>query len=327
MDPVLFNPYDPNNYRPVATPDFTNSYNNTPYNVNQDFDRVGIYLQDQIAYQKWRATLSARHDWSKTDDATRSYSPTWVYTKQNDKKWSGRLGLSYLISNALAPYVSYATSFDPVLGSDYNGKSFLPVEAKQYEVGIKYQTPDLKTQFAAALYQLNQTNVKTSDTNHLGYWVQSGEIRSRGLELQASSEIVRNFNVTANYSYVNNVIVDDAQYQGKTQAQTPKHTASVWGDYQFRSNALAGLQIGAGIRYLGSTAGNPTNTFKVPAVTLADMTMQYDLQHINPSLKGVHFALNINNLTNKEYVASCTSQMYCFIGQDRTATATLTYRW
>ena len=32
-------------------------------------------------------------------------------------------------------------------------------------------------------------------------------------------------------------------------------------------------------------------------------------------------------LTNRHYVASCVSAMYCFIGQDRSAVATLSYRW
>jgi iron complex outermembrane receptor protein len=38
-------------------------------------------------------------------------------------------------------------------------------------------------------------------------------------------------------------------------------------------------------------------------------------------------SVNISNLGNKKYVASCTSEMYCFIGQDRVMTATLSYRW
>ncbi|MFZ6043536.1 TonB-dependent receptor domain-containing protein, partial [Vibrio natriegens] len=80
---------------------------------------VGAYLQDQMAYDRWRLVLSARHDWSQIDDETHSYSPTSRVSKQDDTKWSGRAGLSYQFDIGLAPYISYATSFDPLLGTDY----------------------------------------------------------------------------------------------------------------------------------------------------------------------------------------------------------------
>ena len=50
---------------------------------------------------------------------------------------------------------------------------------------------------SAALFQLDQTNVKTADTRHLGFWTQSGKVRSRGLELQATTELARGLNLMA----------------------------------------------------------------------------------------------------------------------------------
>ncbi|MNN61018.1 Ferrichrome-iron receptor precursor [compost metagenome] len=81
------------------------------------------------------------------------------------------------------------------------------------------------------------------------------------------------------------------------------------------------------MRHLGATWGDPANTFKVPGVTLADLALQYDLGVLSAPLRGATLALNVSNLGNKQYVASCTSRLYCFIGQDRTAVATLGYRW
>ena len=48
---------------------------------------------------------------------------------------------------------------------------------------------------------------------------------------------------------------------------------------------------------------------------------------MSPNLDGAQLSLNVSNLANKRYVASCSSDMYCFIGQDRVVTATLSYRW
>jgi len=327
MDPVAFDPFDPTNYRPHAVPDFTDSRTNWPYNVRQDFKRLGIYAQDQIAYGKWRLTLSARHDWSRLDSDARSYAPQWEQTRQSARKWSGRAGLNYLFDSGVAPYVSYATSFDPVLGSDFRGSAFVPTEAKQTEIGLKYQPPGSSTMLSAALFQLDQTNVKTSDTQHLGYWTQSGKVRSRGVELQAAAELGRGLNLLANYAYLDNTLVKDATYEGRSLAQTPRHSASAWLDYRFAAGPLRGVQLGVGVRYLGSTWGNPSNTFKVPAVTLVDVAGNYELGLLSSALDGAMLSVNISNLGNKKYVASCTSEMYCFIGQDRVMTATLSYRW
>ena len=232
-----------------------------------------------------------------------------------------------MFDNGISPYVSYATSFDPVLGNDYGGGAFKPTEATQYEAGVKYHPANSGTQLTAAVFQLNQTNVKTSDTRHLGFWTQSGEVRSGGIELQANAELARNLNLIASYAFLDNQLIKDASYAGKSLAQTPRHSASAWVDYRIASGPLAGLLAGAGVRYLGSTYGDPANSFKVPAVTLLDVAFSYDLARLSPQLQGANLALNVSNLANKRYVASCVSAMYCFIGQDRSAVATLSYRW
>jgi iron complex outermembrane receptor protein len=43
------------------------------------------------------------------------------------------------------------------------------------------------------------------------------------------------------------------------------------------------------------------------------------------TIKQWRFALNINNLTDKTYVASCTYA--CFYGEPRKVIGTATYRW
>ncbi|WP_235212658.1 TonB-dependent siderophore receptor [Burkholderia paludis] len=324
MAPVPFDPYDPVHYRPHATPDFSDSQLNWPYNVRQDFQRIGVYAQDQIAYGGWRLTLGGRYDRSRTDDTSRSYSPVWKSGRQENSRWTGRVGLGYVFGNGVAPYASYATSFDPQLGVDYKGNAFVPVEAKQVEVGVKYHPPGSATLLTVALFQINQTNVRSSDTLHLGYWTQAGELRARGVDLQAVTRLTRDLNLIAGYTYLDSSLVRDSLYQGKTPAGTPRHSASAWLDYGFRGT-LAGLRIGGGVRHLGATWGNPRNTFSVPSATLFDLAASYDLGRLIG--RDATLSLNVSNLANRSYVASCTSEMYCFIGQDRVVNATLSYRW
>ncbi|MFA7943362.1 TonB-dependent siderophore receptor [Pseudomonas brenneri] len=323
--PYLVDPYG-SDYRPHVKPDFTAS-RAAPWSEKQEFDRLGLYVQDQISYDRWRLTLGTRYDKSETDDVTRSYSPTSVSTRMNNGKWSGRTGLSFQFDNGISPYVSYATSFNPLIGSGYNGSAFVPTETTQSEIGIKFHPADSRTLLTAAIYNLEQTNVKTADAAHLGFNTQAGKVRSRGVDLSATAELVENLNLLASYSYLDNALVQDTTYQGNSLTQTPRHSAALWLDYLIGRGSLSGLKIGAGSRYLGASYGDPANTFKVPAVTLFDLALNYELGSIAPSLEGASLALNVSNLTNKEYVASCTSAMYCFVGQDRTATTSLTYRW
>jgi iron complex outermembrane receptor protein len=152
-------------------------------------------------------------------------------------------------------------------------------------------------------------------------------VRTRGLDLQATTELARDLNLIASYTYLDNELVQDASYQGKSLTQTPKHSASLWIDYAFKQGLLNGLQVGAGVRYLGKTYGDPTNKLEVPSATLVDLGLNYNLGMLSPDLSGATLSLNVNNLTNKQYIASCTSRLYCFVGQDRTITASLNYRW
>jgi iron complex outermembrane receptor protein len=174
---------------------------------------------------------------------------------------------------------------------------------------------------SAALFQIDQTNTKSSDATHLGYWKQTGKLRSQGLDLQAMIAFTKDLNFIAGYTYLDSEVTQDTLYQGKSPTQTSTNSASVWIDYRLPS----GLRFGSGVRYLGSTWGNPTNTFKVPSVTLFDLAASYDLNELTGH--DATLSANVTNLANKHYISSCTSEKYCFIGQDRTINATLTYWW
>jgi len=55
--------------------------------------------------------------------------------------------------------------------------------------------------------------------------------------------------------------------------------------------------------------------------------LSYDLGEASSSLKGATVQLNVNNVADTKYVASCASDSACFWGIGRTATATVSYAW
>jgi iron complex outermembrane receptor protein len=181
------------------------------------------------------------------------------------------------------------------------------------------------------VYQLTKTNNLTVDPNNIFFQVQSGEIRSRGVELEAKAAVNANINVTASYTYTNAVYTHDTSYEGKRPTEVPRNMASLWADYTFHETALSGLTVGSGVRYVGDsssfyTTGDKTNdTFNVAAYTLVDATVKYDLGRFG--MPGSSVGVNINNLLDREYVASCYRDYACYWGSDRQIVATATFRF
>jgi iron complex outermembrane receptor protein len=85
---------------------------------------------------------------------------------------------------------------------------------------------------------------------------------------------------------------------------------------------ISALGIGAGVRYLDFTFGDNVNTLKVPGVTLADAALRYDWRNFR-------LAMNVPNVFDKEYAASCFVHgvNFCTFGDRRIITGGITYRW
>ncbi|MDO3384219.1 TonB-dependent receptor, partial [Gilvimarinus sp. SDUM040013] len=140
-------------------------------------------------------------------------------------------------------------------------KSFKPTEGKQWELGVKYQPPGSNTLLSAAVYDLTQKNVLvTSNDGNTSVTSQTGEVKVRGLELEAVSDVTDNLKVIAAYTLAKSE-VQDGQFKGNRLQLMPNQQASVWGDYTFHSGVLDGFGIGLGARYTGNTYGDQGNTW------------------------------------------------------------------
>jgi len=294
-----------------------------------DERQLGIYAQDTITYRNWSLMLSGRHDWV---DSTVDNRISGIDTTQHDEATTGRIGLSYLFDNGIAPYASYATSFEPTGGSDFNGTPFKPTKGEQYEAGIKYQPPGTDSLLTASVFQIRQRNVLTPDPDPqhaaLGFSVQTGEVRVRGLELEARARLAPGWTVLASYTYLDDEVTQSNREGevGNRLAGTPSHQASLWTDYTLQDGPLQGLGLGAGIRYVGSTY-DTTNVTKTPDYTLVDLNLHYDLGRASQALRGANVALSVTNLTDKYYLTQCTTGQGCTQGVGRTVLATFNYRW
>ncbi|WP_454691260.1 TonB-dependent siderophore receptor [Achromobacter aloeverae] len=308
----------------IYHPDFS-GLPTVPVTVNQTtrLTQLGTYLQEQARLDRWLFTLGGRFDWAHTDDRQDdavSGLPT-SRTDQRDHAFTWRAGLNYKFDNGIAPYASYSTSFQPQTGTDYAGNVFKPTEGKQYEIGIKYQPAGVRSYATLALFDLRQSNVLTADPAHTNYSVQTGEVRSRGIEVEGHAELSRNLSLLASYAYLHQTVLKSNDgNQGNHPVSQPVQMASVWGDYTIHGGPLDKLGFGAGVRYVGKSYGSADNSLVVPSHTLVDAAVHYDMDRWR-------FALNASNLFNKTYVSYCSSYMFCYYGAQRTVMATATYTW
>ncbi|MGO3770007.1 MAG: TonB-dependent siderophore receptor, partial [Vreelandella alkaliphila] len=292
-----------------------------PYSLVDHKEQVGLYLQNQMKIaDKWVIMLGGRQDWTDTE-SSRYFDPS-EGSKQDDNAFTGRVGFVYLADNGLAPFASFSQSFEVATGTDRGGKQFEPTRGEQFEAGIRYQPEGGDTMLTASVYELTQENVLVADPVDTSFQAQIGEVRSRGIELEAKTEIGLNANLVAAYAYTDARTTKSSPATpdkvGERTGQAPYNQFSLWGDYRFGNFGLPSLKLGVGVRYVGSTLPSAYLDGEVPDLTLFDAMVSYET---GPWL----LSLNATNLTDETYIESCTYA--CYYGEPRSIVGTASYQW
>lgn len=298
------------------------------YRTAQSQTLFGVYAQDQMSWQNWRLTLGGRHDWfsSRFEAGAAGAAPT--ETKQKDAQSTGRVALSYVTSFGLAPYVSYATSFVPNSGTVLSGSVAVPTTGEQVEAGVKYDLPGQNVSLRAAVFELRQNNAVIYEVvNGFNRQVQL-DMRSRGFEIEGVASLTNGLSIQASYAYNDARILKlTAEAEGNRLTSIPYHTASLWLDYEVQGGPMRGLGLGGGVRYVGASLGDNLNRpiLDNKPRTLLDASLRYDLENLDPRLKGMRVQVNATNLLDKRE-QTCTAG-FCYFDEGRKVIASLRYRW
>ena len=315
---LLFNIFNPSYGGNVA---LVNPTNQQPYTESDrettktKNNQLGLYLQNQMMIaDKWAVQIGVRYDDSqnKTHNTT-----TGAKTKVDNEEWTTNFGVAYLMDSGFTPYASYAQSFNPIIEIDANGDPAKPERGEQYEIGLKYQPHSFEGYFNIAAFEVSKENLKRIVSSQL---TQIGEVRNRGIELEAVANVTDEFTLIGNVSFIDSEITEDvnSSHVGNTPSQIADQLASAWANYRFLSGPLDGLTVGAGARYVGDSYADNTETNKVPSYTLFDATVSYRVEDYK-------FQIAAKNLADKEYVATCSGS--CFYGDRRNVIASVTYDW
>ncbi|SQD77028.1 TonB-dependent siderophore receptor [Moritella yayanosii] len=301
------------------------------FTYTTDFDlesrQVGIYVQDQLLLGNWIVIAGGRYDeYEQTSTDHASGADTAAAIKQDN--FAFRLGGLYNFDNGLAPYVSYAQSFEPVVGNDRHGNAFVPSTGEQWEAGLKYESADMSKTFVISLFNITKKNDLTRDPTGTPYdKVQTGETQSKGVEVEANLMLTDNLDLATSYTYMDmKVTEDNTGLEGKTPIWVPKHAANAWLNYYIYNGMPAGTTIGTGIRYVGETQIDAMNSDQVPDYTLVDMSVAYDLSYLSDSLDGSSISVVASNLFGTEYY-SCYDTNNCWFGAERSITANVKFNF
>ena len=350
-------PSDPRNPRPIDifNPVHTGLPAGFPNSIGLGGGKstqTGVYVQDQIALDKWRFTLGGRYDWYKDESWSQACSgtgtcqPRSATTTLKNEAFSGNAGALYMFDSGFSPYLSYAEPFEPSTRTaldSYDGHAFDPTRGKQWEVGVNYQPASFDGLVTLAAYDLRKKDDAIVDTDHGNVcgangagtcYISAGETRVRGVELEARVTPVQGFSVIGAASHMDSELVrSGTAWEGKALAMVPDWMASLWADYTFQSGPMKGFSFASGVRHNGATllvvsgigiagSGYPE---KIPAYTLWDAAIRFDLSQVSQA--NLLMSLNIGNLADKRFVTTCTGISSCWFGSGRTVTATARWEW
>jgi len=230
-------------------------------NETQSYDyRFGVTFQDVIQVTDWaRAYGGVRYSTNKTkDDGLESVTSSF---------WNPIAGVMLTLQPGFNVFGSYTNSTNPRSGSviDINGDPLGAERIDQVEAGIKSEWFNDRLRFNLTFYKINNKDMNLEvfnvDDNGIvqptGYYAKGGNDERKGVEVELTGKVLPNLEVVAGYAYI------DAQYQdhstfvsGSSPNNTPKNTFNLYANYTFKNYALKGLNIGAGVYYLGERPYN-----------------------------------------------------------------------
>jgi iron complex outermembrane receptor protein len=286
-----------------------------------EFETAALYLQDEIAWERWRWLLGGRYE--RTDTVSFYTGGIDPAVTRRDRPFSPRAGVTYLLTPDLSVYASWARSFrnEADAGLLESGLTPKPTRGEQVELGIKSILADGRAEATFALFDLRKTDAVVADPVDWNLVIQAGELRSRGAEAELSMRLRDAWTLVAAYAWSDASIREDsdASIVGNRLAGVPRHQASLWTSWAF-DGRLSGLTLGGGVLHGSEQAATTANTFFLPAYTRIDLNARYALRN------GFDLLLNIDNVGDRRYyITGGFAQIYP--QPPRTLRLTLGKRW
>jgi outer membrane receptor protein involved in Fe transport len=260
--------------------------------VNETFH--SFYWQDQIdVLPQLKINIGGRFDDYRRDRHrifTAEPNERVGIQERDQTAYTYRAGLVYSPRNDQQLYFATSSSFSPVIVIPEDGSELDPSSARNYEVGHRWQGLGGRVDTTLALYHVTRDNlnIRTRGAD----FVQAGEYRVKGLELDANTDLGRRTHLILNYGFAQGRFEDsdDVGLTGLQSRFVPKHTANVW----LRKDWAAGFNASIGARYVGSQFTDSDNTSRIGGFTIFSGAVGYRAERL------WEWQLNAENVFNKD---------------------------
>lgn len=265
-------------------------------------DTKALYAMDTIALGRmFDVSLGLRYDWIDAKSSSRPVGGARLDVDSADRKLSTRVGLTFKPAENGRIYVAYGTSFNPSAeflvttggGLDARNNSLAPEKNRTVELGTKWELLDQRLALGGALFQVDKTNAREALAD--GSYLLAGAQRVKGLELNLSGKVTPQWDVYANYTYMDSETRQSTTQPlriGRALGNTPRNSFSLWTTYALPG----GWTVGYGARAVGTRNVTSQGDGKLDAYWVHSVMASYD---VNRNLK---LQLNVENLTDKAYV-------------------------
>ncbi|MCT4140503.1 TonB-dependent siderophore receptor [Elizabethkingia anophelis] len=301
---------------------------------------MGLMAQDVMAFGRYvKAHLGVR------------YSRLNGSTKNDVSTWNPSFGLIISPLENVNVFGSYTTttslrSANNILQS---GGFVGPSKTAQWEGGIKSDWFNEKLRFNVTLFDIKTDNLAyqildsnynpVRDPNNNPLYGLAGNLRRKGIEVELIGRILPNLQIMSGWAYLDAQYKDSPAYvNGSAPMNSPKHTANAWLNYRFNQGILDGLDVGAGIYYVGKrpvdewtqktfTAGHVNSVqpgvrpFDMPEYTTVDAQVGYALKN------GVGVRVFFNNIFDRVGYSSYFRGGYIDQIQPRNFAVQLNYKF
>jgi catecholate siderophore receptor len=220
-----------------------------------------------------------------------------------DNLVSPRAGLVYKPIVPVSIYTSYGVSYLPASGDQFSSLTNItaqlePEQFANYEVGAKWDArPSLS--FTTAVYRLNRTNTRSTDPNDPTRIIQTGSQRTNGYEIGVNGRMTPLWSIAGGYAFQDAFVsaATAAAPAGAVVGQVPRHTFSLWNNYQVLPRVGAAL----GILYRSDMFAAIDNTVTLPGYTRADAAAFVTIS------RQLRLQMNVENLFNASYFINADS--------------------
>jgi iron complex outermembrane receptor protein len=234
------------------------------------FTTFAVYVQDQASYGRLHVTGGLRLTSLKfIENSNIGVANDKTYTHV-----SPRIGATFDIAKGIALFAGYATAFRAPFGF-IGTQAPVPETSSNIEGGVKLALAGTGLSGTVAVFRQTHDNVVTADPANVGYYVQSGRQRARGVEVDMVWEPTPAFSILANYAYTDTR--DDGVAPGNQLARVPKSSGRVAARYRVLHGTAKGLSFGAGISAFTSRELTLPNTIAVPGYAVIDAQAAYDI--------------------------------------------------